>query len=359
MKERSCHFLNYQEILTKLCSVSAPTGFEADACAVAKELLSPYVDEVYQNPLGSVIAVKRCGKENAKKLLLDAHLDEIGFIVTGHQDGFLKFAPLGGVDPRMLPDRELVIMTNPPRAGIIACTPPHVQTAEEQNKSLPIKELCIDVGLTQEEAEIEVPIGTPATYRGGCQPLGKDFLWCKAMDDRACFATLLGALELLQGKELHCDLYVLGSVDEERGSSGAITAIYDIAPQACIAVDVTHGDTPDGKKLDMFPLGKGPAIGRGPNCTKWMANKLFALAQEAEIPVQTEVMAGSSGTNGWPMQISREGVPTAIVSLPLRYMHSPLETLHREDLAHTAKLLAAFVADYGIEEMQAQGGTGK
>lgn len=341
--------MNYQEILTKLCSVSAPTGFESQACAVATELLRPYMDEVWQNPLGSVIGVKRCGKENAKKLLLDAHLDEIGFIVTGHKDGFLRFAPLGGVDPRMLPDRELVIMSNPPRIGIVACTPPHVQTAEEQNKSLPIKDLFIDVGLSQEEAEKQIPIGTPATYVGTCNRLGEDFLWGKAMDDRACFASLLGALELLQGKTLDCDLYILGSVDEERGSSGAITAMWELAPNACVAVDVTHGDTPDGKKMDMFPLGEGPAIGRGPNCTKWMAEKFFALAKQEGIPVQTEVMAGSSGTNGWPMQISREGVPTAVISLPLRYMHTPLETLHLKDLENTAKLLASFVAEYGGE----------
>ncbi len=311
------------------------------------ELLAPYVDEVYQNPLGSVIGVKRCGKENPKKLVLDAHLDEIGFLVTGHKDGFLTFAPLGGVDPRMLPDRELNIMTNPPRRGIVACTPPHVQTAEEQNKSLPIKDLFIDVGLSQEEAQAQIPVGTAATFVGTCQPLGEHLLWGKAMDDRACFASLLGALELLQGQALDCDLYILGSVDEERGSSGAITAMWELAPHACIAVDVTHGDTPDGKKLDMFPLGKGPTVGKGPNCTKWMSEKLLALAEKDKIPVQIEVMAGSSGTNGWPMQISREGVPTAVVSLPLRYMHTPLETLHIQDLENTAKLLALFVGEYG------------
>ncbi len=339
--------MNYQDILTKLCSISAPTGFEADACAVAMDLLRPYMDEVYQNPLGSVIGVKRCGKENAKKILLDAHLDEIGFIITGHKDGFLTFSGLGGVDPRMLPNRELHIMTKPPRVGVVACTPPHVQEAGEQNKSLPMKKMFIDVGLIQEEAEREIPVGTTATFRGTCKPLGENLLWGKAMDDRAGFATILGALELLQDKTLDCDLFVVGSVDEERGSSGAITAIWDIAPHCCIAIDVTHGDTPDGKKIDMFPLGKGPTIGKGPNCTKWMEQKLFSLAEKEEIPTQTEVMAGASGTNAWPMQISREGVATAVVSIPLRYMHTPLETLHKEDLDHTAKLLASFVAEYG------------
>lgn len=342
--------MNYESVLKTLCSVSAPTGFESPILPVAEELLKPYMDEVYQNPLGSVIGVKRCGKENAKKLFLDAHLDEIGLVITGHQDGFLRFAPLGGVDPRMLPDRELNIMTNPPRLGIVACTPPHVQTAGETNQSIPIKDLWIDVGLTQEEAEKQIPIGTPATYVGTASPLGEHFIWGKAMDDRACFTAILGALELLKDKPLDFDLYVIGSVDEERGSSGAITAMYEIAPTCCIAVDVTHGETPDGKKGDMFTLGKGPTIGKGPNCTKWMEQKLFALAKERDLPVQTEVMAGSSYTNGWPMQISREGVATAVVLIPLRYMHTPLETLHRDDLEVTTKLLAAFVETYGGEQ---------
>lgn len=339
--------MNYKEILTKLCSVSAPTGFEAQSTAVGKELLTPYVDEIYQNPLGSVIGIKRCGKENAKKLLLDAHLDEIGLIITGHKEGFLQFSNLGGVDSRMLPGRELLILTEPPRIGVVACTPPHVQVAGEQNKSIPMKKMFIDVGLTQEEAVKEIPIGTAATFTGTCQNLGEHLLWGKAMDDRAGFATILGALDLLKDKTLDCDLYILGSVDEERGSSGAITAMWNLAPHCCIAIDVTHGDTPDGKKGSMYPLGKGPTVGKGPNCTKWMEEKLFDVAKEEEIPVQVEVMAGSSGTNGWPMQISRDGVATAVVSIPLRYMHTPLETLHIQDLENTAKLLAGFVATYG------------
>lgn len=341
--------MNYDEILKKLCSVSAPSGFESPILPIAEDLLRPYVDEMYRNPLGSVIAIKRCGKENAKKIVLDAHLDEIGLIITGHQDGFLKFSQLGGVDARMLPDRELVIMTQPPRLGIVACTPPHVQTSGEQNDAIPMKDLWIDVGLTQEQAEKEIPIGTPATFSGTCSPLGEHMLWGKAMDDRACFATILGALELLQQETLQADVYVVGSVDEERNSSGAITAMWEIAPDCCIAVDVTHGDTPDGKKGSMFPLGKGPSIGKGPNCTKWMEQKLFQIAKEKELLVQTEVMAGSSSTNAWPMQISRDGVATAVVMVPLRYMHTPLETLHRHDLEVTAQLLAAFVAQYGGE----------
>ena len=341
--------MDYEEVLKHLCALPGPSGFEGPVAQAAAELLRPLVDEVRVDRMGSVVGLRRCGRENAPRLLLDAHLDEIGFLITGHEEGYLRFAPLGGVDPRMLPDRELTILTQPPRLGVVACMPPHVQTAEDMNKPQPIKDLYLDVGLSQEEAERLIPVGTPAVYRAGCTRLGDKLLCGKALDDRACFAILLDALERLRDRELDVDLYVLGSTQEETHSTGAIAAAYGIAPDCCVAVDVTHGDSPDASKDKTFPLGGGPVIGLGPNCTRWMARRLERKAEELGLDVQLEVMAGSSGTNGWPMQISREGIATAVLSLPLRYMHTPIETVHRDDLDHTAQLLAAFLEGLGEE----------
>ena len=335
--------MNYEDMLGRLCALSGPSGFETHVARAAAELLRQLVDEVYTTRLGSVVGVRRCGRENAPRLLLDAHLDEIGFIVTGHDEGFLRFAPLGGVDPRMLPDREVVILTDPPIHGVVACLPPHVQTAGDMDKSLPVKDLYIDVGLSREEAEKRVPVGTPATYRGGCAPLGEDLLSGKALDDRCGFAVLLDVLERLKGKELPVDLYVLGSTQEETHATGAITAAYEIAPRLCVAVDVTHGDSPDASKHETFKLGGGPVIGVGPNCARSLSERLKELAKELDMPIQLEVMSGSSGTNAWPIQVSREGVATAVLSIPERYMHTPVEVVSMRDLEDTARLLAAFV----------------
>ena len=341
--------MDHQEVLGRLCALAGPSGFEGTVAREAARLLEPLVDRVQVDRMGSVVGLRRCGKENAPKLLLDAHLDEIGFLVTGHEEGFLRIAPLGGVDPRMLPDRELTILTQPPMLGVAACLPPHIQTREEMDKSQPMKEMVVDVGLTQEEAQRLIPIGTPAVYRTGCAPLGEELLCGKALDDRACFAILLDTLERLAGEELDVDLYVLGSTQEETHSTGAITAAFGVMPDLCVAVDVTHGDSPDAPKDKTFKLGGGPVIGVGPNCTRWMSKRLERKAKELDMDCQIEVMAGHSGTNGWDLQISREGVATAVLSLPLRYMHTPVETASRADMTDCARLLAQFIRDIGKE----------
>lgn len=341
--------MDYPSVLSKLCTASGPSGFEQAVAGTAATLLSPYVDEITTSRLGSVIGIRKCGKPGAKTLLLDAHLDEIGFLMTGAEEGFLRFTSLGGVDSRMLPNAELLVLSDPPITGVVSCLPPHIQQQGDFDKAIPIKELYLDVGLTQEEAERRVPIGTPAAYPGGCIILGSDRLSGKALDDRSCFAVLLHTAQLLKQKELDVDLIVLGSTREEVNSAGAITAAWALIPDFCVVVDVTHGDTPDSPAEKVFPLGKGPVVGVGPNCAQWMSQRLFEKANAIHIPVQTEVMAGNSGTNAWALQISREGIATANLSLPLRYMHSPIETICLGDLEQTAQLLAAFCENLGKE----------
>ena len=341
--------MDYNEILKQLCALSGPSGFEKPVALAAAELLRPYVHEVRIDRMGSVVGVRRCGRVGAPRLMLDAHLDEIGLIVTGHEKGFLRFAALGGVDPRMLPDREVLVLSRSPMPGVVACLPPHIQSDEDMEKARTIRELTIDVGLSQEEAQRQIPVGTPIVYRTGCQPLGDHLLCGKALDDRSGFAVLLDALQRLAGMELDVDLYVVGSVQEETHSTGAITAAFGIVPQMCVAVDVTHGDSPDAAKDKIFKLGGGPVIGKGPNCTRWMTRRLERMAEYLKMDYQVEVMAGHSGTNAWPLQVSGEGVATAVLSIPLRYMHTPVEVVHTKDLSRSAQLLAAFVQNIGEE----------
>ena len=336
-----------RQALERLCTCTAPSGFEGPAAAVAAELLRPLVDEVSIDRMGNVLGVRRSKTPGAPKLLLDAHLDEIGLIVTGVEDGFLRFRSIGGVDPRMLPGRELVVLTDPPLRGLVACP-----AGGDENKSVPLNELYVDVGLSQEEAERAVPVGTPMVYRAGCFPLGEDQMCGKSMDDRACFVTLLRAAELLHDKELDVELHIMGSTREEVSGAGAVVGTWAVAPDFCVAVDVTHGKTPDGPADKTFALGGGPAIGVGPNMTRWMTERMIDKAREHGIPYQLEIMSGHTGTNGWEMQISREGVATSVLSLPLKYMHTPVETLSLADMEGVAQLLAAFVEHLGKEAVR-------
>ncbi len=336
--------MDMKHVLETLCGCTAPSGFEAPAAQAARVLLEPLVDETTIDRMGNLIGVRRCGVEGAKKVLLDAHLDEIGLIVTGAEEGYLRFRTIGGGGPRMLPGREVQILTQPPMAGIVSAP---TSQQDDESKAVPISELVVDAGLTQAEAERLV--GTPMVYRGSCFPLGEDQMCGKAMDDRSCFATLLRCMELLKDKTLDVDVYVMGSTREEVSGVGAAVGTWAVQPDCCVAVDVTHGRTPDGPAEKTFVLGDGPAVGVGPNMTRWMSRRLLDQAQARKIPVQQEIMAGHTGTNGWEMQISREGVATAVLSVPLKYMHSPIEVLSLTDLENTAALLAAFVEDLGKE----------
>ncbi len=340
------------ETLERLCPLAGPSGYENAVAQAAKELLAPPVDEVTIDRLGSVIGVKRCGKQGAKRLLLDAHLDEIGLIVTGIEEGFLCFGEIGGVDPRMLPARELTVLTKPqPIFGVVACLPPHVQTAADHDKAVALEDLRIDIGMGQEEAEKAVPIGTPIVYREGIRRLAGDQVCGKALDDRSCFAILLRTAELLKDIPLDVDVYIMGSVREEVSGTGAVVGTNAVNPDWCVAVDVTHAATPDvphpsDRTCAMYG---GPAIGVGPNMTWALTDRMVEKAKAAQIPYQLEVMSGSTGTNGWYMQTCLEGIPTSVVSLPLKYMHTPIEVAALEDMEHIARLLAAFTKDLGKE----------
>lgn len=340
-----------RSLLKALSDMAGPSGFEGDVARYAAELMKPLTDEAFVDPFGNAIGIRRGKGPDARRILLSAHLDEIGFIVTGTEDGFLRFAPIGSIDPRMLPGRDLTILTDPPSSGVITCLPPHVLRDEEMDHSFPMEDLRIDAGLSQTEALNKIPVGTPAVYRSGCFPLGKDAFCGKAMDDRACFAAALLALEKLKGRELIHDIVLMGSAREEISHGGAATGTFSLEPDLCIAVDVTHAETPDGgpKNTDCV-LGGGPAVAFGPNNTPWVRDRLLLLADHKKIPVQRIVMEGKSYTDGWEMQIAREGIPTCVLSLPTRYMHTPMETISVKDTEALAALLAALMEDPGWED---------
>ncbi len=339
--------MDLSQLTIALCGAAAPAGFEEAAAEIIKREIAPFVDEVKTDVMGNVIAVKRCGKEGAPSVLLDAHMDEVGLIVTGYVDGHLRFNSLGGVDPRMLPAREIKVMAEQPLYGVISVMPPHALSAGDMSKALGIDDLYIDIGMSDEEAKAAVPVGTPCVYAEGAFRLGEDSICGKSLDDRSCAAIIINTMEALSGKELGVDIYCLFSVQEEIGLRGAITGAFGAEPDYAVILDVTFGKTPDVPAHKCLKMGGGPAIGVGPNTNRAFTKKIIDKAVEKGIDYQLEVLPGNSGTNAWAIQTSRIGVATALVSLPLKYMHSPVETMLISDGEKIVSLLSEFLSDAG------------
>jgi len=334
--------LDIAGVLIGLCAVPGPSGFEAPVALRVKALLEPYMDEVRVDVMGNVIGVRRCGKDGAGKLLIDAHIDETGLIITGVEEGFLRFAALGGLDARMLPASGVEVLSDPPLYGVICVMPPHVLKKEDTEKVIKIEDLYIDIGMSQEEAEAAVQLGTPAVFAHGARRFGENLLCGKALDDRAGFVAILRALELLEGAELDADLYVMASVQEEVGVRGATPGAYAVEPDWCLVVDVGHAKTPDTKPTETREvLGDGVVVSRGPNMNAVLTERTISLALEKDIKHQVNVEpGGNSGTNARAIQISRGGVATALFSIPMRYMHGMYEVVSMEDIESVARLLS-------------------
>jgi len=339
--------MQLKELIMSLASAAGPAGFEDRARDMAKEYIAPYVDEIKTDVMGNLIAVKRCGKPGAKSIMLDAHIDEIGMIITGYEKGYLRFATLGGIDQRMLPACEVMILADEPIYGVIDVMPPHALSSEDMDKSLPADKLFIDIGMSQEEAEKAVPVGTPAVFAGNTVSLGDGAICGKALDDRSCAAIIIKTMEELSRRTLDVDVYCLFSTQEELGCRGAIVGAYGAAPDYAIALDVTFGSSPDSPKHMTMEMGKGAAIGVGPNMNRRFTQYIINTAKENDLDYQIEVAPGNSGTNGWVIQVSREGVATALISLPIKYMHSPVETMLISDAENIVALLTETVANAG------------
>lgn len=334
------------EKIKKLTHELGVSGDEMRVSAIAADMLREYTDDVTIDDFGNVVGIISCGKENAPKLMLDAHIDQIGFIVTEvTDDGFLRFMSIG-VDQRMLPGSEVVVLTKTGNIrGIIGSVPPHLQKAGDSSSSIPIADMAVDIGMSGEMAKQTVSVGDYMTFYGDGFVLGEDRFCSKALDDRACFVCILHALELLRGAKLNVDLIVSASIKEEVGCQGAPFTAYRYRPDFAIAIDVAHAKTSDAPEV-VNELGKGPIIEIGYNSRPELAQLIIKAAKDNNIPYQLSPVPAGSGTNAWTIQPVGEGVCTLVLSLPLKYMHSPVEVMHLSDAENLGKLICEFVKSF-------------
>lgn len=339
--------MTLEEKLRLLCEATGVSGDEAAACEAAAELLREYTDKVTITPDNSVHAIVYEAGEDKPTLLFDAHIDEIGMVVTHiDDDGFVRVGSVGGMDRRLLLAQEVVLHGTEKLPGVVLTRAPHLQSPEEHDKVPEVKDIIIDTGIPGDELKEILSLGDRATLKSRFTRLQGDHISSKALDDRGCCACILSALEELKGKELPVNLAVCFTSQEETGGVGAANSAYTLHPDMAIAVDVSFAMTPDADKLKCGELGKGAMIGIAPSLDRKIWKKLQNLAKEQEIPSQNEVMGGGhTGTNADSILTERGGIRTGLISLPLRYMHTPIEVARLCDIEAVGKLLAAYALD--------------
>lgn len=333
-----------REILKCLCTAKGTSGSEDDASAAAARLLEKYMP-VRRNALGSVCGSVGSGKNH---ILLDAHIDQIGLIVTAvDEDGFLKVAKCGGVDIRVLAASEVTVHGKKDIRGVITSTPPHLSSASDKAKAKSLEETAIDIGMSHEEALKIVSPGDRVTFDGGFHTLVGSRVSSASIDDRAGVAAILRCLELLGDRDYPCKLSVLFSVQEETGGSGAATGAFELRPTRAIAVDVSFASAPDVSSEKYASMGKGTMIGYSPVLDRKMSVKLTEIAKRENIDFQSEVMGGRTSTNCDDIQLAGGGVKTALLSIPIRNMHTAVEVCDLADIESTARLMAEYIIAEG------------
>lgn len=335
------------ELLRQLCTIPGAPGRESPAAAVAKELLAP-LGQVETTGLGSVLCRMHPWQEGRETVLLEAHLDQISLVVASLcEEGFLRVGGCGGIDARLLPAAYFQIHTKEgaiPAIGV--STPPHLQRAEDKDKSVKVEDILLDTGLSTEEAKRLITPGDVITFDAPAASLAQGLFCCGALDDRAGCVSVIAAGQLLAGSDWGVNVALLLSTMEEVGGHGAKTSAYALNPDCAIAVDVTFGQAPGVPEHKSFKLGSGAQIGMSPILSRAMVQRLSDLAQQHNLPYGYEVMGGNTGTDADQLTICRCGVPTALISIPLRNMHTPGEIVDCKDVETTAALMAEFVKDY-------------
>ncbi|MBE3575765.1 MAG: M20/M25/M40 family metallo-hydrolase [Firmicutes bacterium] len=346
--------------LLSLSRTVGVSGHEDRAAAAVEEGFTGLADEIRRDRLGNLVLVRRArraGPEAAAeqapatprppRIMLAAHMDEVGLVITQVDErGFLRFTAMGGVDQRILPAQMVRVHSRQgDLPGVIGAKPPHIQTADEQKRAIKMEDLFIDVGYDEAEARRRVSVGDMASIDMEPLSLRGQRLAGKSLDDRAGVAAMFVCLRELQHLQHSADVFAVATVQEEVSRlSGAATCAFELQPDIGLVIDVGFGDMPGQPEDAGLKVGGGPAIGIGPHVHPKLFARLKELAERWHIPYSLEPSPTPAGTDAYGIQITQAGVPTALISLPLRYMHTPVELLDWRDVQAAGQLLALFIA---------------
>jgi len=332
------------EVLKELCNLRGVSGNETVVADTVMQLFSKNSDKCYKDKMGNVIAKIDNGADFT--VLVEAHLDEIGLIVSEiDSNGFIKFTSVGGINSAILPAKEVIVHGKKDLFGVIGAKPPHLMTDDEKNKKPEFDSLFIDVGFGKEELEKYVSVGDVISFKGGFLQLQNGAFASKSVDNRAGVYILYKLMERLKGETLNINLVFLAAVQEELGCLGAKTAVFDLQPDYSIVIDVTHAKSNYIDKYQGYELSGGPTVGVGPNFSNIYNDRLLEFCRNNGVKYQIEVCEGHSGTDAWPIQISRNGIPCSLLSVPLRYMHSEVEVASFKDIDLTVDILLQYLKE--------------
>ena len=339
------------EFLSELVEAPSPSGFEQPAAKVFRGRLAKTADTIETNVMGSVHAVLKGAKPEGVSVMLAGHIDEIGLMVNYiTPEGFIAFSAIGGVDAAILPGMRVRVHTSKGTLlGVMGRKPIHLIEDDERKTVTKLEKLFIDVGLGADKVKNQVRIGDPITFDVGLEEFGDDFAVSRAFDDK--MGAWIAARVLEEVKKAGGaagDLIAAATVQEEVGLRGGTTSAYGVNPTVGIAVEVGHAtDYPDidKRKHGEAICGDGPIIARGPNINPALFDLLVKAAEKAKVPYQIGAEPRGTGTDANAIQLSRGGKVAGLVSIPLRYMHTPTEVLSLKDLDYAVKLLTCFVLD--------------
>lgn len=335
--------------LQTLTETPGPSGYEQPVARVIEEAWRPHVDSFIRDRVGNLIALKQGqGREPRPRLLLAAHMDEIALMVSQIEShngyGFLRLTNVGGVDVRHLYGQLVTVHGRRDLPGMLGSLPASMLPEDKRDKAFGFEELVADVGLPLDEVETQVSVGDFVSFRQPLRRLLGNRVAGKALDNRASVAAVTVCLEYLAGRRHEWDVVAVATAQEETRLLGAFTSAYAQQPEAAVAIDVTFGKGPGASDEQTFELGSGPVLDLGPNVHPGMYQALKDAAKELEMKFETGTHSRASGTDAFGLQIAREGIPTGLVSIPLRYMHTMVESLDTADVERCGRLLGEFIA---------------
>jgi endoglucanase len=338
--------------LKEMIRVSGLSGYEGPICEIIAEAWEPLTDELHLSRIGSLHGYRRgSGQAPRPSILLATHMDAIGLMVAGIEDGFLRLSEIGGIDPRVLPGQLVTVHGRKDLPGVVAQPPNYLLPPDAGNGPVPLANLFVDVGLSARAVNRQVRIGDLISFATQPIDMDKETLAGHSLDNRASVAALTHCLDLLTSRKHIWDVWAVATVQEEETLGGALTSAFDLNPQLAVAIDVTFGKGPGTPDEDAYALGEGITLGWGPNIHPGLYKAFEKVAKKLEIPYKLEPLPRHSGTDAMSLQIARGGIPTMILSIPLRYMHTPVEIISLKDVRRTGRLLAEFVTTLGDEFM--------